>query len=646
MEFRLFSVDQRQRHRFLSGLKHIAAALLLLCNALLTYSFGQDSVVHKSTSIRLNSSPVIYKSKPVFKLGDDLNSLQVRLDTLTTKNFQYRGLSRRDINIGNVGSTSYSLVFNPAKSTSNDYTRLAYQSDHQLMNWKTEKPITYAEYQTGSAQEQLFSVFHTQSFRNRNNLLLGMDKINSKGFYQNQAINNTHFYSRFVGVNKTAKYQYTIGYAYHKQMHQLNGGLLRDEDFTDNQLDFSNKALLNVSLGRARQTLSYHKASFSQVYKLTIDSAKHNFEIFNDWSFLNQSRLYYDTLLSTQYYDYFTINDNVTRDSLSYTQYASRLGMKYMNNATSPIYILASTSLYPSINRFTNLGTDTTVFDLEAEGKLNIIYESISASIRGSYLLNDRYANNDYSVQGEITYRKFKGVQLKAEWIAQRDRPSLDLLRYNANAVVWSNEFSKTELYSGTIRMSYNKKWFSLIDDHTNFQVEALIRYSDIKNPIFFNLFREPQQIDGFAQIIQTGVSIDWSSKKWHIKNESFYQYTGGYQVLPLPKWFSHMLVEYGFKAFKQKMELTLGADVQYYSAFQAPKYDPVTNQFYISGTQELGNYPFVDVFLKARIQRVKIAFISSHVNQGLLGTNYFFLPHYPANDRMLKIALSWLFLN
>jgi hypothetical protein len=106
------------------------------------------------------------------------------------------------------------------------------------------------------------------------------------------------------------------------------------------------------------------------------------------------------------------------------------------------------------------------------------------------------------------------------------------------------------------------------------------------------------------------------------------------------------MLVEYGFKAFKQKMELTLGADVQYYSAFQAPKYDPVTNQFYISGTQELGNYPFVDVFLKARIQRVKIAFISSHVNQGLLGTNYFFLPHYPANDRMFKIALSWLFLN
>jgi hypothetical protein len=66
-------------------------------------------------------------------------------------------------------------------------------------------------------------------------------------------------------------------------------------------------------------------------------------------------------------------------------------------------------------------------------------------------------------------------------------------------------------------------------------------------------------------------------------QNETFYQYTGGFQVLPIPTLFSHLLAEYDFKAFKKKMELTIGTDIQYFSAFRAPEYDPVTNQFYVT---------------------------------------------------------------
>jgi hypothetical protein len=604
---------------------------------------AQDSLAVKSeTSVKSIPPSKTYKVIPhYFTLDLALSEYFTQLDTLTTRNFQYRGLSKNEINTGNVGSTTYRLVFNPLNQVRNDYTRLAFQPDKAVYEGRFKKPITYAEYQTGSAQEQLFTVFHGQTFRNQRTLLVGVDKVNSKGFYRNQAVNNTHFYSRFTGSNKQKKYTYSIGYYYHKQLHQLNGGLVRDEDFTDNQLDFSNKALLDIQLANARQSLKYHKAAFKHSYALTSDSAPHQFKLIQEVTFLSQSRLYYDTLLSSTFYDYFNVNDNVTHDSLNYRQWGTRLGGNYRNDR-----IEAGAFIFPSVNQYKNLGMDTTVFDLEAEGKFNWSNKYVYAQLNGSYLLNDRYANNDYSIDGGLLYKYTDKIKIRMDWMARRDRPALDMLSYTANNIAWHSQFSKTEIYAATARIAYNKKPYKELDDMTNFQVEGLLRYTDIKNPIFFNLFREPQQVMGFAQVVQTGVSVDYENRKWHLKNESFYQYTGGYQVLPIPNWYSHLLVEYDFKAFKKKMELTLGTDIQYFSAFQAPKYDPVTNQFFISGTQTIGNYPFVDVFLKARIQRVKIAFTSSHVNQGLLGANYFYFPHYPANDRMFKIALSWLFLN
>ena len=70
----------------------------------------------------------------------------------------------------------------------------------------------------------------------------------------------------------------------------------------------------------------------------------------------------------------------------------------------------------------------------------------------------------------------------------------------------------------------------------------------------------------------------------------------------------------------------------------------PATGQFYLQSQNKLGNYPFVDFFLNAKIKSVRVFVKVDHLNSGLMGNNYMITPHYPYNDRMYKIGISWRF--
>jgi hypothetical protein len=562
------------------------------------------------------------------------------LDTLSTRDFQNRGLNPTSINLGNVGSTPYSIVFNVNDFVYNPYTRLAFQKTPIRFIYIDKKPITYAEYQMGSALEQQFSFFHTQTIKENTNIMVGLDKINSKGFYINQATNNTHFYAHILGGQKKEKYTYLIHFDRSQLDHQLNGGIVNDEDFTDNPLTFNNKGLLQVNLNNAKQIVIQNVALFKHQLLLfknidTVDYKISRLSLKNDITYTNQSRLFYDTALNDQYYDYFNLSDVVSRDTIRYQQFSTNLGIEYIKSQTNSF--IFSSKLNPSYNVYKQYAVDTSVFDLNFINYVSFSRKTTNGYAKFSYLLNDRYVNKDFLFQSGAVYRFENDNKIFGEILFRRDRPQLDMLSYQANNVSWDNNFQKTEIFNANINYYQEIK---------NFSIKLFSNYTDIKNPIFFNLFRQPQQIDGVSQVIQSGFNAKLKLKKWNFENQTVYQYTGGFQVIKIPQLYSNLLVEYTFGAFKNKMDVTLGTSINYYSEFEAPYFDPVTNQFYVASSYKVGNYPFVDVFFKARIQRVKIMLMSSHVNQGLMGANYFYLPHFPANDRMFKVALSWLFLN
>ena len=94
-------------------------------------------------------------------------------------------------------------------------------------------------------------------------------------------------------------------------------------------------------------------------------------------------------------------------------------------------------------------------------------------------------------------------------------------------------------------------------------------------------------------------------------------------------------------------LTVQLGADVRYFSKYYAPDYAPGIQQFHLQKADnqiEIGGYPIVNAYANLQLKRTRIFVMMSHVNAGMGNKNYFLVPHYPINPKVLKIGLSWNF--
>jgi hypothetical protein len=70
----------------------------------------------------------------------------------------------------------------------------------------------------------------------------------------------------------------------------------------------------------------------------------------------------------------------------------------------------------------------------------------------------------------------------------------------------------------------------------------------------------------------------------------------------------------------------------------------PSTGRFYRQENFETGNYPFLNVFLNIKLRRTRIFVMVDHINSGLMGYEYYMIPAYPQNVRMLRYGIAWTF--
>lgn len=134
-----------------------------------------------------------------------------------------------------------------------------------------------------------------------------------------------------------------------------------------------------------------------------------------------------------------------------------------------------------------------------------------------------------------------------------------------------------------------------------------------------------------------------------HWDNIITYQSSSNSEVLPLPTWnvFSNLYLK--FKIAKV-LGVELGADAVWFSKYYAPDFCPAINQFAVQQNQEsrveLGGYPFVDVYANMVLKGVRFFVMMSHVNSGSGNRMSFLTPHYPMNNSVLHLGVSWNFYN
>jgi hypothetical protein len=134
---------------------------------------------------------------------------------------------------------------------------------------------------------------------------------------------------------------------------------------------------------------------------------------------------------------------------------------------------------------------------------------------------------------------------------------------------------------------------------------------------------------------------------KWfHVMLDVAGQFKLSGNDIRVPMFMGKGTVYYQNDLFKKKLRLQIGVETSYSTSYFGNAYNPALSEFHIQNEQQIGNYPFIDVFLNIRVKKLRAFFKIEHLNAGWIGYTYYQVPHYPANDLAWKFGINWAFLD
>ena len=161
-------------------------------------------------------------------------------------------------------------------------------------------------------------------------------------------------------------------------------------------------------------------------------------------------------------------------------------------------------------------------------------------------------------------------------------------------------------------------------------------------------------QNSGAIHLLTASLSQDFTFGPLNWESVITYQNSSNKTVLPVPTLNLYSNVYLRFK-IAHVLRCDFGADVRYFSKYYASDYVPSLGQYAVqtntntTGSDsrvEIGNYPVVNVYANFHLKHTRFFIMMSHLNAGTGKKNYFYTPHYPLNQGILRFGLSWNFFN
>mgnify|MGYP000042093427 FL=1 len=91
------------------------------------------------------------------------------------------------------------------------------------------------------------------------------------------------------------------------------------------------------------------------------------------------------------------------------------------------------------------------------------------------------------------------------------------------------------------------------------------------------------------------------------------------------------------------------GADARFFTAYKALTYSPLIGSYVVQDPDhatKTGSYPWVNVYANFHLKSTRFYIMASHVNYKSGSGKPFLVPHYPLNQMVLRLGISWNFFN
>jgi len=582
--------------------------------------------------------------------------------------------------LGNIGLANKSMVFNNANAPDFDLGNHSFDSyrfkSENLKYYKGLTPYSDLFYMMGAKKEQYLNVIHNRNLSK--NLTIGINYrlVRSLGYYRWQEANNTNAALTSYYTTSNKRYGFIANYVFNRIKADENGGikpefLSKFEENTETQREAVDVNLLEgqTRTNNIRESSFYLKQYYCFGFNKTIKTTDSTEEkVFNSLGLIShsikfdkQAVFYEDNMPKSKFYKNIYMDSTYTFDSLHFKILENKLALSNENNeyVSKKYFLLYNISLthqlidinqsvYKPFDRRADMSkaSDTTITKmldstfsqviLQAEIKTNP-EKLISLGING-YKIFGGYNNKDdgmnaYSMINFSDSTEIENFILLKAGYSENEAPWLSQYYYS-NHFKWKNDFLKTKtLYTG-----FNWTYKTL---------STQLNYYTLDNIVYYDSLIQPQQHTSTTNILNLLVFKNIKLGKWSIDNTVVYQKViKGDSVLRFPEFILNHSIYYNGIFFKGALYSQFGIDVSYNSNYYADAYMPGIRDFYIQNTKKIGNYPYVDVFLNFKIQRVRVFLKYQHVNAGLSGYKYYTTPYYPLQDRALKFGLSWIFHN
>jgi hypothetical protein len=257
--------------------------------------------------------------------------------------------------------------------------------------------------------------------------------------------------------------------------------------------------------------------------------------------------------------------------------------------------------------------------------------EDLSGTVKGEFLSDGFY---DFSISA-----RYKWVELNFR--DMKFKPSILSQAYFGNYDEWQNDFV-SQTYQ-TIALKGHAKILN------NLVLTPKVEYTEIARPVFWNTSAEPEQTNNSAFIFTGGMEIKSRFlRRMHFNGEVLYTTVSGQagDVFQIPELFYQGTLFYRNFLFKNRLELELGVDIHWKSAYFAYDYDPAVQQFFLQFGTEIPAYLYMDLFLNFKVNRTRITLKLNQFSQDLIDPGYLTAPNYIGTPSTFDLLISWPFFD
>lgn len=524
---------------------------------------------------------------------------------------------------------------------------------NQIRYSSVATPVTELYFKSVMQKGQTLDAFFTLNTSPKLNFSIAYKGLRSEGRYINQlsSTGNFRFTTSYNTLNK--RYIANAHFTFQDILNEENGGITTINDFESEDPNYDNRQRLQVYFTDARSFLKGKRVFLDHFLRINPKIGQNNLYLSHQFKYENKFFEYNQatvpsTVVSETVYrfgdSYVTSGIN---DQTRYNKMYNKLGLMYENTTLGKFHFFVddfrSNYYYKQI-----LIRDDQTIPAVLSRNINSAggqYEYKNKNWNGNFLYSRSLTNQSLSnLEAKLNYDFSEDYQFSFGYQNLNKLPNDNYNLYQSSYVQynWSNNFKNEKINS--ISADAVTPWlegsvkFMTLDDHLYFENSSSNETQQIVTP---------NQYGNTINYVSIKVSKEIKFGNFALDNTLLYQKTSQQKaILNVPELVIRNTIYYTNYLFKKALFLQTGMTLNYFTNYLANDYNPVIGEFFIQDKKAIGNYPNLDFFVNARIQRTRIFLKAEHFNSAFTGNNFYSAPSYPYRDFTVRFGVIWNFFN